>query len=338
MTRPSPQTAKPRAGRTRASFDRPNSAWDRACRTAEQGDPFSCRSEWFFSYHEAFKPHGKLHLRMDSGSGFALTEASLWGQIPVFAPLETMWLFGCPMVGDSAPELLRDFLTEHSQSHLDRSVLLGGLLPGSDLLRDLGRTFARSHVSRQIKPQSLCSASLDGGLDGFLSRRSRSFRRNLRQATRRATDRGVTFERSNPQSAQEASKTYRRMIAVELASWKGIGRCGMAEGGSRQFYQAMLRRLARRGGGRVIFARHADQDIGFIFGGMTESVYRGQQFSFVDTWRSYSIGNLLQIEQIRWLEEEQIPRYDMGPLMDYKHHWTEIEIPIESLLLTPRSM
>ena len=82
-----------------------------------------------------------------------------------------------------------------------------------------------------------------------------------------------------------------------------------------------------------MFARHAGEDIGYIFGSLAGQVYRGQQFSYADNWASYSIGNLLQLEQIRWLSEEQILRYDMGPMMDYKRHWTEQRRVVEAWVL-----
>ena len=70
---------------------------------------------------------------------------------------------------------------------------------------------------------------------------------------------------------------------------------------------------------------------------MARNVYRGQQFSYDDEWDRYSIGNLLQIEQIKWLCEEGATRYDMGPLLDagmgYKSHWTEKRFRIETWLL-----
>lgn len=127
------------------------------------------------------------------------------------------------------------------------------------------------------------------------------------------------------------------MLAVEKQSWKGIGHCGMAEPPSSRFYSILLAALARTGDARVIFARHEDQDIGFIFGGMAGNIYRGQQFSFADSWRSFSIGNLLQQEKIRWLCEDGALRYDMGPIsgprMGYKSHWTESTVTLHTLLL-----
>ena len=91
------------------------------------------------------------------------------------------------------------------------------------------------------------------------------------------------------------------------------------------------------GGARVIIARHSERDIGFIFGGVTNGIYRGQQFSFADAWRKASIGNLLQLEQIRWLCEEGATRYDMGPMMDYKRHWTEQRFRIEARFMIPKT-
>src|SRR5690606_37041066 len=135
---------------------------------------------------------------------------------------------------------------------------------------------------------------------------------------------------------------YARMLAIEARSWKGISRCGINKPPSRQFYALMLQRMAASRCGRVMFACHEDQDIGYIFGGLcgpgTEgNVYRGQQFSFADDWRAASLGNLLQLEQLRWLCEEQVARYDMGPLMDYKRHWTESQARIDAIALRPHS-
>ena len=94
------------------------------------------------------------------------------------------------------------------------------------------------------------------------------------------------------------------------------------------------------GTARVMFARHEGQDIGFIFGGMLGPCYRGQQFSYDAAWKDLSIGNLLQVEQIRWLCEEGAVRYDMGTAsgepMAYKLHWTEAHPTSQTWFLQPR--
>ena len=102
----------------------------------------------------------------------------------------------------------------------------------------------------------------------------------------------------------------------------------------------MMARLATARAGRILFARHEDKDIGFIFGGMAGRIYRDQQFSYAEKWKRHSIGNLMQMEQIKWLCEEDARRYDMGPLvgpkMGYKSHWTEKRIKFQTWVLVRR--
>ena len=154
---------------------------------------------------------------------------------------------------------------------------------------------------------------------------------------RRALSHGVTLERVSPNSDPEVDEIYARMIAVELVSWKGIGQCGMGEPGPKKFYELMMKSLATTENARVIFAKHGDKDIGFIFGGVAGGIYRGHQFSYDEEWQSSSIGNVMQMEQVDWSCEEGLTRYDMGPLegskMSYKYHWTERKHNIETWML-----
>ena len=80
--------------------------------------------------------------------------------------------------------------------------------------------------------------------------------------------------------------------------------------------------------------------LAIIFGGMLGPCYRGQQFSYDAAWKDFSIGNLLQVEQIRWLCEEGAVRYDMGTAsgepMAYKLHWTEAHPTSRTWFLQPR--
>lgn len=321
----------------RADHDHADSVWNRAVGATAQGDPFCCRTEWQLSYHEVFGGHRPLVLRESCGSVAAFAEADGGPFGPLLEPLESGWLFGCPLLGDHGVELLWALLAEAAGLGAVPAVLISGVLPGGALFRALTRAFGARFELLQVAAATQCSASLAGGFDGYLARRSGHFRRRLRQAERRALARGVAFERCVPRDAAAAAQVYARMQAIERQSWKGIGRCGMAEPGSREYYAVMLRRLAASGSGRVMFARCAEADIGFIFGGVCGGIYRGQQFSFADDWASFSIGNLLQQEQLRWLCAEGAQRYDMGPLMEYKHHWTELQVPMQALLMRSAS-
>jgi len=323
-----------------AHWDYPDSNWNHAVSHTAQADPFCCRTEWQLSFQEAMQPDRKLVIRETAGSiaAFAESPQSTLGKF--LTPIESDWQFGCPLLGADSLELLADIIAEENLQCTGKiirpTIFVSGLVPRSPQQKKLAERFSQDFDLRLYPPTTLCNASLEGGVDGFLSRRSSSHRRGLRKQARRAALSGITFERKSPASQIEANETYTRMLAVESASWKGIGECGMTVQPSRDFYDCMLGRLAVSESARVIFARHDNKDIGFIFGGMAGKIYRGQQFSFTEEWKSFSIGNLLQLEQIIWLCSEGATRYDMGPVMEYKRHWTESSVHIETLILVPK--
>ncbi|MGD0281825.1 MAG: GNAT family N-acetyltransferase [Dissulfurispiraceae bacterium] len=254
----------------------------------------------------------------------------------ILEPIESNWCFGSPLLGSDAVELLAALLQEEHFCHVPPFVLLSGLIFGSPLFMNVLATFRKNFEIIQLEPSITRCASLSGNVDGYLSRRSAKFRRNIRHSTLQMADKDVVFERCLPVSIEQADEAYARMLAVEEASWKGIGQCGMTVQPSRDFYWLMLRRLSLSGKGRVIFAKNDNRDIGFIFGGITGQYYRGQQFSYAEDWSSYSIGSLLQLEKVRWMCEEGIARYDLGQAIDYKVRWAELELQTENILLRPR--
>ena len=323
---------------TLADQDHPDSQWNRAAASIPQGDPFSCRTEWQLSLQETYLPRRRLHLRATDSSLLALGERRYPDLGPTLEPLDAMWFFGSPLLGPDALGLLEELLAERRGIGAPTTTLLGGLASESALLPELVRRFGGRSSLFRLKQVVVCTASLAGGWDGYLARRSAVFRKRLRQATRRAIARGVVFERVQPRSPAEADAAFERMLAVERESWKGLARRGMEGPKTSAFYRAMARRLAISGDGRTVFARADERDVGFIFGGIAGDRYRGQQFSYAESWAEASIGNLLQQEQLRWLvEDPRTLHYDMGPLMDYKRHWTERQIALDVLLLRPRT-
>ncbi|MEY4831174.1 MAG: hypothetical protein RLZZ562_2970, partial [Planctomycetota bacterium] len=280
------------AARSSAEVDDPLGVMNRAAALTEHGDPLCCRTEWQLSYLEAFTPDAKPLFRESSDSMVAFVDSSFPDGTRILLPLDQSWLYGAPLLGPDAVELLLELLAEPAMRESPPTLWLSGLTPDGERQRQLVSALRRTHSLHGIKsPLSpmQCSASLEGGYEGYLSRRSGHFRRRLRSAERKGLDSGVQFERCAPTSATHARATFARMVAVEQQSWKGLSSCGMEQPESRAFYERMLVRLAQIGAGRVMFARHGGEDIGFIFGGYANGAYRGQQFSFLDTWRSYSI-------------------------------------------------
>lgn len=313
--------------------------WKRLAVSSEQADPFCCSPPWHLAYHQAFNPARRIFFKTSPGACLIFAEELFSPEKIFLTPMEASWFFGCPLLGEDAPDLLAEALACIAREYAPAfpGIVLSGIRPEAGLAPELLRRFGRVFTFYRHSYSVQCAASLRGGLDGFLSRRSANHRAKLRKAARQARERGISFERRSPASAEEAAQIYRRMLRVEKTSWKGIGQCGMAESPAKEFYEALIGRLAATREARVIFARHEDRDIGFIFGGMAGTIYRGQQFSYDAAWKDRSIGNLLQLEKVTWLCEEAAERYDMGPIvgprMSYKQHWTEKNMEIQTWLL-----
>ncbi len=310
-------------------------AWNALATTTGQFDPFCCTAKWQLPFHATFPPVRRLLVNTSAGNLIAFAFEPHAETKLALIPIESHWCFGCPLLGPHAVELLLDTLAAQPDVTV---VAISGTQPQSPLQYRLVTAFGAGFQAGVRDDGVQCAASLHGGLDGYLSRRPAGLRKSLRKEVRRAQRLGVTFERVSPVTQQHAIDTYARMIAVELTSWKGIGDCGMATGESKVFYDVMLQRLATTAEGRVIFARLEERDIGFIFGGLAGGYYRGQQFSFDNNYRHLGVGNLLQLEQLRWLCEEGALRYDLGPFsgprMAYKAPWAELRFPLETLVLT----
>ncbi|MEY2981065.1 MAG: hypothetical protein RL562_1292 [Planctomycetota bacterium] len=312
------------AGSTDSCTAAADAVWTRLAHSTPAADPFSCGPAWQRSCLEAFHDGAELFVRHDDErlAAFALFQDE--GHAPFLGPPDRGWRFGRTLLGAGAEELLLDLL--NSLGGAVSSVLLSGMERADPdamwMLLDLvART--RDHAMLHVSDTKMAHASLRGGYDGYWSRRSPKFRRDVRRCRRRAEREGVTFERCVPRSLADAGAAYRRMCALDDRSWKGRMGDGIGGAGSHHFYLRLLERLATSSDARVVFARARDHDIGFVFGGLAGAVYRGQQFSFDEAWFDLSIGNLLQDQMLAWLCEEGIERYDMGPEMPYMRRFAE---------------
>jgi CelD/BcsL family acetyltransferase involved in cellulose biosynthesis len=301
-----------------------DTVWARLARGSTAADPFSSGPAWQRSYLAAFQSDAPLFVRHDEErlAAFALFQDT--GSEPFLAAPDRGWMFGRTLLGENASELLLELLDEVR----DRasSVLLTGLdrsdADSMSMLLDLAAR-TRNQAIAHVSDMTMAQASLEGGRDGYWSRRDAKFRREAGRQQRRAAQRGVTFERCLPRDLDDAESAYRRMLALEERSWKGREGLGIGGRGSEDFYLVLLASLAATGDARVVFAKAGDLDIGFAFGGVAGTVYRGQQFSFDEAWGGLSIGNLLQDQMIAWLCEQGVERYDMGPEMPYMRRFAE---------------
>ena len=326
--------------------------FDRSVDAQPHVDRFCSRSDWILPYHRAFLPERELFVLRggrDDSSFVVLAAREHPDAGRYLEPVENMWCFASPLVGPDAPALLAEAIAacERGQVPGQRatSVVLTGIAASQDpqgLLASLLRGFRSRYELRVVDSTQRFVASLDGGLEVWLSRRSPSFRRNLRAALRGVRDEPLAFEHLAPSDRASARGVYERLLAVEEKSWKHAEGGGAARGPMRAFYAEMLPRLAARGGLRVLIATREGEDVGYLHGGLvgdaSDRHFRGLQMSYDRRFAHLSLGNLLQHEMLRALCEEGVRSYDLGTRQEYKRRWAEEGLLTLTILMRPVSM
>ncbi len=295
------------------SSDEAGSGIDRWCSTLT----------WSRSVQRAFAPTSSLLAARGEKSEAALfARHDLGRDQHALVPLDVVWAFGAPVLGVSS-EVAAHRLLRLVETDGARAVFFGGLPEGGSAWTSLVTVFAKSHRLHLGEERVRCQASLEGGLDGFLSRRPREFRRNLRQLVRRVTAASVRVDVLDHVDAQ---LVLERLLRIEASSWKGFEGSGMTSPEMSTLYDFVSRELATAGALRVAVAVDAEgNDLAFVLGGVIGDTYRGLQLSFVESARPLGLGNFLQWYEIQRLcaFEPTATTYDLGMDMAYKRSWSE---------------
>jgi hypothetical protein len=295
-------------------------------------DRFCSSTAWILAAAGALMPPRAAFSFRGQNGYFAAMRGVHPAGFPYVEPVELAWGLASPLIGRDPVALVEEVVPVLANRRDWQLAILSGLTVAGPQRRALEATLPARWERRRGQPTVRHVASLEGGLDGFLARRSRDFRKSLRKAETRAAQQGLSFETVRA-TAGEAHALYERIQVVELASWKSRDQVGIAQGPMRAFYGAMLPRLCELGQQRTIFARHGDRDVGYILGAVMAGEYRGLQFSYDDTLAELDIGNLLQLRQIAELCEAGVQRYDLGTEMEYKRRWAEDIMETEMLVL-----
>ncbi|HUS28281.1 MAG TPA: GNAT family N-acetyltransferase [Kofleriaceae bacterium] len=306
--------------------------FDREVALTPEIDRFCSASAWILSASAALMPpRASFTFRGKSGY-LAMMRGVHPAGFPYLEPVELAWGLAAPFIGQDAAALIAEVVPLLAARRDWQLAIVSGHTVSGPQRRALDATLPARWERRQGQPTIRHVASLDGGIDGFLSRRSRELRKSLRKTERAARERGMTFD-SVRATQREALALYDRIQAVEARSWKSHEGVGIHAGPMRAFYGQMLPRLCELGQQRTIFAQLDGQDIGYILGAVMGDEYRGLQFSYDDGYAELGIGGLLQLQQVRELCSEGIARYDLGTEMDYKRRWAEEIMETEMLVL-----
>ncbi len=301
-----------------------HAAFDAAIEATPGIDRYCSSLDWILPAHEALHPPREPWVRAGE-EGFAVFARRADRRLGrVLEPLELMWGFDCPLIGPDPRRIVRGFVADCARREGEWTLaVLSGVPADSPLLRAiLEEAGTRWRVAvGELLPRF--TASIRDGVDGWLARRSPKFRRNLRQAERRAAEAGVEFERVGGVSTAAVAPLYERILALETRSWKGLEGVGVDEGRMAEFYRRMIARLVGRRGFRAILARIDHADAGYLHGATHGALFRGLQFSYTETHAALSLGNLMQLRMLEWLCEDRFEWYDLGWPMAYKQRWAE---------------
>jgi CelD/BcsL family acetyltransferase involved in cellulose biosynthesis len=311
-------------------------AFDAAVLATPGIDRFCSSSAWVVSAAEALMPARRTFIHR-GGSGYLAAALSTHPSgLVCVEPLELAWGLASPLVGPDPVAIAEETAALLAASPAWRIALVAGIVADTPLATALHHALPAHWERRAGQPTRRHVASLAGGVDGFLSRRSRELRKGLRRAERRAALRGVVIEAVDPTTPAAAHALFDRVLAIEAASWKAGDGVGLSDHAFAEFYRRMAARLATRGRLRAMVARLGDRDVAYVLGAVFGGEYRGLQFSYADDLGDLSLGSLCQLRQIHALCAEGITAYDLGTDMDYKRRWAETQIDTELIVVVRR--
>jgi len=291
-------------------------------------DRFCSSTDWIAPLHRRLGA-GELVVGTTADAAVALTQLPGPAGRTVLCGVDAQWGYARPVVGADV-EAGIGLLTALLDARRDRvaGLALTGVARRGPFLSALRARLGHRLVGTG-EPTGRRVARLDDGVEAFLARRSRSFRRNARQAARRAEGDGVVFEWVDGGGAE----VVQRAVQAEAHTWKGHQGTGLAEPTFARFYLELAAGLADEGRLRAGFARHRGQDVGYILGAVRDDTYRGLQLAYAESARPWSVGNLLQLGQMERLVAEGVTRYDLGQDIAYKVAWSDELFVTDTLLI-----
>lgn len=309
--------------KTAFSFREHWDAWEKAASRIELADKFCSSPFWGIPLVKAFHRQESLVVYQDDSSLAIFNEIEVEGG-SLTLPCDIMWTLGSPVLAADPAAFLGDlcsFWLENRRAL--RQVTVGGPYVNNPIWSSY---VWLQHASWSTPGSVRQVASLEGGPDGFLSRRSPNFRSRLKRAVRKAKRLGVETEFwPHAPSKDDSLKLFERAMLVEKASWKGLAGQGVDRGQMREFYRCMIPLLAARGMLRGLFLKRDGQDLSYLLGARFADGFRGLQFSYLEDEHD-SLGNIGQWEMIGHLCQEGCLTYDLGQAMAYKSRWAENKI------------
>lgn len=284
-------------------------------------DAFCSGPLWQLAAHDHLHESGATgHLLLER-DGAWLVGAEL-DQPHILFPLEAAWMFGCPLAGDphAATALVRDAIAAGKPDDGPLAIVLSGLVRDGAMHQALRTLHTTRRGLREHPGSDVMLIDLADGLEAWLGRRSKKFRRTLRAAEAEIPGLEIVdASREDPESL------FDRLLAIQRGSYKWREGTDIFQmPGYAAFYRALLEGLHAADGLRLLFARRDGVDLAHIFGGVCGTTYRGLQMSYLEEARDLGLGNRLQLENLRLRAAEGVATYDLGMVAPYKERWADL--------------
>jgi hypothetical protein len=302
--------------------------WEQASERLERADRYCSSPYWGVSLAAAFFGRGEMFVYRDGQDMAVFQEMDVEGGRLVM-PCDVMWCLGCPIMAADPGGFLQKLCRYWEQLGGLRQVTISGPYLDNPIWQS---PHWQRYPHWELPAAGRQVASLQGGLDGFLSRRTANFRSRLRRAVKKAFDGGGVEVEYWPHQATpaEVAALLQRAMRVEAASWKGLAGQGVNRGQMASFYRHMLPLLAQHGRLRGLFLTRDGEDLSYLFGARFADDFRGLQFSYLES-ETDSLGNVSQWMMLQQLVQEGCQNYDLGQAMSYKQRWAENNIASRAL-------
>ena len=323
---------------TIADFEKETDRFDQAVLETPGIDYFCSSSAWLLAAHRNLHQRRRVFIHHLNHTWLLFAQVQHEQGFYYFEPLEASWCFSCPVIGPDYEENVETFL-QFCILHKPewRVLLLSGVTKNSPFYRSLLNRCTRYFDVRLGQPTKRCVARFEtdgtSGYEKFLKSRSANLQRHLKKAQQKAQVTGILFELVRPDNDVLGGACYDEIIRLEELSWKGQKHLGLLEPAMANFYRALSVTLTKCQNARILFAKHNGKNIGYLLGGVVSKTFRALQFSYDETYASYAVGNLMQLEMIRLMCLEGCLTYDLGMEMPYKKRWGEYLHTSELLLI-----
>jgi CelD/BcsL family acetyltransferase involved in cellulose biosynthesis len=306
--------------------------------------PFS-RPEWVIPFARVFAQNARIHVVL------AWSGAALVGVVPLYEleAAASRWgrALGC-LQNEHTPEGELLLAPDHARRVVEEilawakregfcAVRFANLVVEGASYGALGEVVTRRRVLAYEASSYLTNhTEVAGSWDAFLARRSKNFRKQLKQAHKSAERLALTVDLVETAEAFDA--LHADLLRISRASWQGRNGTGtFADVRAAGFYREATRAFARSGRLALFVCRKGGVPIGFVLHLVSGSRLEALKSEFDESEHDAMVGWQIGPRAYQLAHERGLGVITMGTwLTDFKRRWTTRTSPCHDMtVFTP---